>query len=153
YWLRGNDSPVLRYYDSRAIIEAHGNQSYAAFEDLWPAITEFLDGTRTDARPFFLYLHVLDTHGPNTYHPGFDGFRQATDWPEPYNLYDSDILYVDHWVGKLVDDLRQRRLLDQTVFVFTADHGEEFNEMGPERWNSNHGPFARRALMQVPLII
>jgi arylsulfatase A-like enzyme len=153
YWLRGNESPLLRFYDSRAIIEAHGDQSYAAFEDLWPSLTAFLDGTRTDDRPFFLYVHALDTHGPATVHPGFEQFQQATDWPEAYNRYDSTILYTDHWVGKLVDELRRRRLLDHTVFVFTADHGEEFNEMGPEHWNSNHGPFARRVLMHVPLLL
>src|SRR5262249_31392729 len=61
--------------------------------------------------------------------------------------------YTDHWVGQLIDTLRQRRLLDNTIVVFTADHGEEFNEMGPEKWNASHGPHVRRVLMHVPLII
>ena len=154
YWFRGDDSRMLlRYYESQAIVRAHGDESYASFEDLWPALTKFLDDSTADRRPFFLYLHTLDTHGPHTYHPGFDAYRNAPDWPEAYNLYDSTILYTDHWVGKLVDELRARGLLDHTIFVFTADHGEEFNEMGPERWNGHHGPVMRRNLMHVPLIM
>ena len=154
YWFRGDDSRMLlRHYESQAIVPAHGDQSYAFFEDLWPAITKFLDDGMTDRRPFFLYVHTLDTHGPHTYHPGFDAYRNASDWPEAYNMYDSTILYTDHWVGKLVDELRARRLLEHTIFVFTADHGEEFNEMGPERWNGHHGPVVRRNLMHVPFIV
>jgi arylsulfatase A-like enzyme len=153
YWLRGNDSRLLRYFDHRAIVPAHGDQSYAFFEDLWPEVTAFLDEGRQDRRPFFLYLHTLDTHGPNTYHPGFEQFRAAAGWPEAYNTYDSEILYTDYWVGKLVDELRRRGLWERTIFVFTGDHGDEFNEMGPQRWNSNHGPLVRRSLMHVPLLM
>lgn len=153
YWFRANDTLLVRYFESTAMVPPPEHQSYAYFESLWPALTAFLDGARHDARPFFLYVHSLDTHGPNAYHAGFDQYRGAADWPEAYNLYDSEISYTDHWVGKLVDELRGRGLLDRTIFVFTADHGDEFNEMGPEKWNSNHGPWVRRALMHVPLIM
>jgi arylsulfatase A-like enzyme len=155
YWFRdqSRQNRLLQYFSSKAIIAATGDQPYAFFENLWPALTAFLDASRADQRPFFLYLHTLDTHGPNAYHAGFDQYRAAADWPEAYNLYDSEILYTDHWVGKLVDALRERDLLDSTILVFTADHGEEFNEMGPEKWNAFHGPHVRRVLMHVPLIM
>jgi arylsulfatase A-like enzyme len=152
YWFRP-DSELVPRFESRAIISATGDQSYAWFENLWPALTEFLDKSSEDDRPFFLYVHTLDTHGPNTYHPGFDQFRNASEWPEAYNVYDSEILYTDHWVGKLIDALRERDLLDNTIFVFTADHGEEFQEFGPEPWNGHHGPVLRRNLVHVPLIM
>jgi arylsulfatase A-like enzyme len=152
YWFR-SDSELVPRFESQAIVPGVAPKSYAFFEDLWPAIVKFLDRSGEDHRPFFLYLHTLDTHGPNTCHPGLEQFCNAADWPAAYNLYDSEILYTDYWVGKLVDELRQRGLLDKTVFVFTADHGEEFNEMGPEKWNAFHGPFVRRVLMHVPLIM
>lgn len=152
YWFR-DDSPLVRRFESTAIVPATDGRSYAFFEELWPAITTFLDGAEHDRRPFFLYLHTLDTHGPNEFHPGFDGFRDAADWPEAYNRYDSEILYTDHWLGRLVDDLRRRGLLEETIVVFTGDHGDQFNELGPEPWNANHGPLADRVLMHVPLVM
>ena len=104
-------------------------------------------------RPFFLYIHSLDTHAPNDYHPGFDGFRDAPGFSDAYNRYDGEILYTDHWVDELVALLRRAGLLDRTVFAFTADHGEELGELGPERWNRDHGLTVRRVLLHVPLLI
>jgi arylsulfatase A-like enzyme len=152
YWFRP-ESPLVQRFESRAIVPASNGQSYALFEELWPALTAFLDEAKNDHRPFFLYVHTLDTHGPNSYHAGFDQYRNAADWPEAYNVYDSEILYTDHWVGRLADDLRRRGLLDNTIFVFTSDHGEEFHELGPEPWNGHHGPVLRRNLVHVPLIM
>jgi hypothetical protein len=56
-------------------------------------------------------------------------------------------------VRQLVDYLRAAKVWDDTIFVFTADHGEELGELGPERWNHNHGYTVRRVLMHVPLLV
>jgi arylsulfatase A-like enzyme len=45
-------------------------------------------------------------------------------------LYDGEIAYFDDCFGKLVDDLRDRGILDRTLIVFTSDHGEAFFEHG-----------------------
>lgn len=153
YWLTGEQSWLVRYFEDWKYLPPPTNQSYAFFADLWPHITGALDRAADDDRPFFLYLHTFDTHGPNDFHPGFDSFRDDPNFPEPYNRYDSEILYTDHWLGKLVEELRQRDLLDNTILVFTSDHGDDFNEVGPESWNSNHGPFTRRSLLHVPFVM
>jgi arylsulfatase A-like enzyme len=44
--------------------------------------------------------------------------------------YDGGIRWVDDWIGRLVRGLEERRLLDNTWVVITADHGEEFAEHG-----------------------
>lgn len=41
------------------------------------------------------------------------------------DLYDEEIAYFDEQIGKLFDTLRERRLLDRTLVVLAADHGEE----------------------------
>jgi sulfatase-like protein len=146
-------TPLLDGFESRTIVPPGGAQSYAPFEELMPAITAFIDHVRTDPRPFFLYVHSLDTHAPNDYHPGFDGFRDAPGFPEPYNRYDAEIFYTDNWVHEVVEYLRRAGLLDRTVFAFTADHGEDLGELGPERWNRDHGLTVRRSLLHVPLIV
>jgi arylsulfatase A-like enzyme len=45
-------------------------------------------------------------------------------------LYDGEIAYVDWAIGNLVSGLRSRGLLDNTVVMVTADHGENFGEHG-----------------------
>jgi arylsulfatase A-like enzyme len=38
--------------------------------------------------------------------------------------YDGEIRFVEHYVGRVLDLLRDRGVLDETVVVLTADHGE-----------------------------
>ncbi len=45
-------------------------------------------------------------------------------------LYDSEIRYVDDWVGNFVDTLNQVGLDEQAIIVLISDHGEEFGEHG-----------------------
>jgi len=153
YWLTGEQSWLVRYFEDRHYVPPPEGRAYSFFEDLWPHVMGVFDRAKNDDRPFFLYLHTFDTHGPNAYHPGFDSYRDDPRFPEAYNRYDSEIAYTDHWFGKLVEELRSRQLLDDTILVFTSDHGDDFNEVGPETWNSNHGPFTRRSLLHVPLMV
>lgn len=46
------------------------------------------------------------------------------------DLYDEEIAYFDEQFKKLLDDLRERDLLDRTAIVLAADHGEEMYEHG-----------------------
>ena len=45
-------------------------------------------------------------------------------------LYDGEIRFLDNQLRKLFDRLDERGLLDNTLVVFTSDHGEEFDEHG-----------------------
>jgi arylsulfatase A-like enzyme len=47
-----------------------------------------------------------------------------------YDLYDEEIAYFDAEFAKLVAQLKARGLFDNTLIVFTADHGEEQHEHG-----------------------
>src|SRR5581483_5570703 len=42
--------------------------------------------------------------------------------------YAAKVREADAQVGRLVDYLKQRRLLDSTILIITADHGESFGE-------------------------
>jgi len=46
------------------------------------------------------------------------------------DLYDDEIRYFDGVFRRLIKNLKQRDLLDRTIIVLTADHGEEFLEHG-----------------------
>jgi arylsulfatase A-like enzyme len=64
-------------------------------------------------------------------------------------LYDRGIAYVDHWVGALIEGLRQRGLYDETIVVLTSDHGEEFFEHG----RLEHSFSYYEEMLKVPLIL
>src|SRR5205814_5527591 len=63
--------------------------------------------------------------------------------------YDGGIRSGDTIVGKLLAALRSRDLLDETVVIVTADHGEEFYDHG----NWGHGHSVYNELLHVPLIV
>ncbi len=64
-------------------------------------------------------------------------------------LYDAEIAYVDHEIGRLLAELEAAGRLDDTLVVFTADHGENFGEGG---LFFEHGDNAHGAGLRVPLI-
>jgi membrane-anchored protein YejM (alkaline phosphatase superfamily) len=53
-------------------------------------------------------------------------------------------------VGRVIDCLEEKQLIDNTVIVITGDHGQEFNENKKNFWghNSNYSPVQLR----VPLL-
>ena len=63
--------------------------------------------------------------------------------------YDGEIAFLDHHLGRFVDVLRERRLLDRTILAITADHGEEFLDHG----GYGHGGTLFEELLRIPLIL
>ena len=64
-------------------------------------------------------------------------------------LYDREIAYVDYWIGRLLDGLRERELYDDAVIVLTSDHGEEFLEHS----GLEHGYSYFEEMLRVPLVV
>ncbi len=64
-------------------------------------------------------------------------------------LYDGEISYHDHYLGLFIERLKKLGLYDQTVFVVTSDHGEEFNDHG----SYGHGHSVYQELLHVPFIV
>jgi arylsulfatase A-like enzyme len=137
---------------------------------------EFLDWLswqRGRRRPFFAFLNYNDAHTPygppDSSIPGF-GLRPATgqdrltllrwnalekaklsehDVRMAADLYDDGIAYLDRRLGILLDELGRRGVLENTLVIVTADHGEH---LGDHRLFF-HGCSLYRQLVQVPLVI
>lgn len=62
--------------------------------------------------------------------------------------YDGEIAYVDSQIGKILEHLRATGILDNTILIITADHGEEFLEHG----RLLHGQDLHGELTHVPMI-
>jgi len=122
-------------------------------QSLLDVFSEWLAG-RSPSR-FFAYLHFMPPHYPYVAPeemksrftgrpPGFSrgpfpfpevaqpGGPSQHDEPdgELVNLYDANFLYADWAVGRVEAILRDAEVLDDTLFIVTADHGEALGEHG-----------------------
>jgi arylsulfatase A-like enzyme len=139
---------------------------------------EWLD-TRPE-KPFFLFLHTYEVHHPygppaNTAALFDDGYAgnlpdtikidllrringrtepplkiDAADLAHIVALYDAEIRSMDAALGRLLDALGERGLLDNALVIITSDHGEEFDEHG---WVGWHSHTLYDELLHVPLIV
>ncbi len=122
-------------------------------------------------RPFFAFLNYFDAHEayvlPRGVKPRFKlDSENGTDLSflhdtlDFHNLsekqlaiastaYDSCLAYLDDCLGSLVDELDRRGVLDNTLMIITADHGESFGVNG----QFSHGGSLYRAETHVPLLI
>ncbi len=64
-------------------------------------------------------------------------------------LYQAEVAYTDHEIGRLLEGLEAGGWLEDSLLVFTADHGENFGEGG---LFFEHGASAHDAGLRVPLI-
>jgi arylsulfatase A-like enzyme len=101
-------------------------------------------------QPFFLYVDTFDPHEPwdapqwyvDRYDPGYTG--QVVDYPR-YDycdyltpdelrhcraLYAAEVTLVDRWVGRVLQQIEDLGLLDDTVVMLTTDHGFLLGEHG-----------------------
>jgi len=64
--------------------------------------------------------------------------------------YAAEVAFVDHEIGRLLDDLRGRGLLDDTLVVLTAGHGETLFEHADV---FSHGSSVYDTELRVPLVV
>lgn len=162
------ESRICEAFDEVVFVKPQRREAYANLAMLNEAIFSWLE-RRGDAA-FFLYVHALDTHAPHDPNPPYDQWlsheyrQQRREDPAlrrpPFSgreraylcgEYDGDIRYSDDRVKELTDRLAVLGLLDNTVIIVGADHGELLGEDGetvghPSRVNG-------RELFHVPLIM
>jgi arylsulfatase len=95
-------------------------------------------------------LPVLDSHigiGGIPSYQALDGRRDVGFYRAGY---DAEVANVDGEIGRLLDALDERGLVERAVVVFVADHGESLGER--DYWFS-HGEYLSDVLVRVPLMI
>ncbi len=140
-------------------------------------IEEWIGEKAAADAPFFMFLHSYDVHLPygppdeyrDKWASDYDGqlpariFRTQIDRinagememsPRDYqyllDLYDAELFRADEILGTLFDHLRELGILDNTIVVIFADHGEEFGEH--QQWG-RHNHSLYNELLHVPLIM
>jgi len=168
------------------------SKGFGSFEEMWTVperseadnarrITEgarhFLAEAPRD-RPFFLWLHYVNPHGPYTPPPPFDrrfedeaaesgpdlepvtgfygGIRRPWAVPGRTKLgyyvaqYDGEIAFTDGQVGRVLEGLEASGRDQETVIVLTSDHGES---LGEHDYYFDHGADLFDPCLHVPLIV
>ncbi|MFM7202308.1 MAG: sulfatase-like hydrolase/transferase [Myxococcota bacterium] len=93
-------------------------------------------------QPFMMWMHFFDPHAD--YEPPVDVAAQF-----PGDLYSGELHYADRELGRVFQELEALNALDNTLVIFTSDHGDSLGEHG-ER---THGLFIYDATMRVPLLM
>ena len=103
-----------------------------------------------DDKPFMLWLELFDPHEPwdapprfrKMYHDNYPcenfhfgyGVRKADirdeDIPAIKALYAAEVSFVDLWLGRLFERVRDLGLMDDTIIAFSTDHGTHLGEQG-----------------------
>jgi len=121
-------------------------------------------------KKFFLYIHYYWIHGP------YEPQDSAKAWSEANHkilamlrtdtkgvekckkLYKRAVEKMsEEWLAQIIDTLERENILDDTLIVFTADHGESWGERIKDKSNIRvnfdlHGRFLYDELLRVPLI-
>lgn len=119
---------------------------------------------KTSDKPFFLFVSQIEPHHQNDHHR-YEGPTEVVpkykDYPIPKDLsflegdyremypdYIAAIDSLDKNVGRLVEKLKEKGLYENTVIIYTSDHGSHFKTRNAEYKRSCHD-----SSIHTPLII
>ena len=142
---------ILRLLRKREIMKDSGSlfprgipnnfDIYYILEDAIDWIIAELEGL---PQPYLGYFHFMPPHAPYSPRHEFigrfdDGYIPVSKPPSRFSQdkdealllqrrqeYDEYIAYVDAEFGRLIDYLTREGILDNTLVIFTSDHGESF---------------------------
>ena len=159
----------FQFYDDDNITELNGRDA----KDLTEVAKGFID--RNSERPFFLFMNYYDAHGPfvprgeylkkfRNLGPAFESAKSKVRKSEELNpeehrvilnaFYDSEIAYVDAYLGQLFDHLRAKGIWEDTWIIITADHGELMGDpLLGESALYGHGNSLSEAEIRIPMIV
>lgn len=122
-------------------------------------------------RRFFLFLNYMDAHDPNLPLSPYSEMFSTSDEPRPemdrdailskrrgilpeeravlVDAYDAEIRHVDDELSELVTRLEAWGVLERTVVLIVADHGESFGE----NHDLGHGNNVRETEIRVPMLL
>jgi arylsulfatase A-like enzyme len=93
------------------------------------------------ASPFFLWLHLYDTHQPHALPAQYASAH--------FDSYAAAIAYEDAQIARVIGHLEAKGLLTDTLIVIAGDHGESLGDHGED----THGILLYQSVLQVPLIM
>ena len=156
------------------VSERNFDQGFEVFEtgpwkerELLQLAISRIDEAAAMGRPFFGWVHFISPHTPYDFRklsahlsgPRTDGrFVEGTsgtfeveteeELRRVRDLYDGEVFFADYLFGELLAHLQNSGLLDETIVIVTADHGEEFMDHGQLQHNTLY-----EEVIRIPLLI
>lgn len=166
YWLAADVLEFTSHPFEGHMFDADGNR--VEFRDQYRVdwqtdrVLDYLD-TRDGVRPFFLFLSYIEPHHQNdmkryvgpegsdqlwaAYDPPGDLIHAAGDWRENYPDYLGAINALDTGLGRVRGKLAEMGVADNTLIIFTSDHGSHFRTRNAEYKRSCHD-----GCLRIPLV-
>ncbi len=138
YWAKGFNL----FDNTSATQQEHNLQKLTTSPKVTKKAIDFI--SKNKDKNFFLYIMYFDPHALYVPHSGFSIWGDS-----PVDLYDGEIAFNDHSLGKLLDFIKKEDLYDKTLIVFSADGGEEFGEHG----GGSHDHKVYNELLHIPIIV
>lgn len=133
---------------------------------------EFLDGY-SGKKPFFLTISQIEPHHQNNAHhyQGPEGSKKkyknftppkdlaslpGGDWKEEYPDYLGACRSCDENLGRLIAKLKEKNLYENTVIIYTSDHGSHFRTRNRDEHTYGYDDYKRschESAIHVPLVI
>jgi arylsulfatase A-like enzyme len=159
-------SSLIAYFERKLRILSPLQRQRLDARTLNAEALKWIDETREMGRPFFAFINYFDAHSPYSLPadvaPRFSRItgnalasrlEHREDEEEVGQLvrdaYDDGISWIDRQLDDLLNSLEVRGLLDNTLVVITADHGE----MLGEHQLIGHGNALHRQVVHVPLVV
>lgn len=145
-WSKNYDAIMRQYMMNTQ--DRHSEEDYFCAQSLRAGM-DWLERNKYGER-FMLLIDTFDPHEPwdaperfqNMYHDNYPckrflfgyGVRnkdiRPEDLPAIRGLYAAEVTFVDLWIGKFLDRVRELGLMDNTIIVFSTDHGTHLGEEG-----------------------
>ncbi|MCL5006146.1 MAG: sulfatase-like hydrolase/transferase [Acidobacteria bacterium] len=155
-------------------LPAPGHPGSSSFYLTAPKTTAWAEQWLTAHRDqrFFFWIHYMEPHAPYNEPAAYDRFKTPDDFPnEPdgrtlhslaklqnihairrlQELYAGKILYMDHFVGQLLNTVHTLGLDKNTIIILTSDHGQLLYSH-PKDFNTDDHRSLYNADLHVPLI-
>jgi arylsulfatase A-like enzyme len=163
------------YYRERIIQYVLNTKDRKSEEDYFcaqscSAAVKWLAENKDNEGPFMLFVDMFDPHEPWDAPPRFQkmyrkkypferqifgyGVNMADiredDIPVLIDLYSAEVTFSDYCIGRLVDGVKKLGLWDNTIIVFSTDHGTHLGEQGCVQ---KQAKLLNSCLGHVPLIV
>ena len=130
----------------------------------------WLEVNKENEGPFMLFIDMFDPHEPWDAPPRFKkmyrkkypverylfgyGVRnediREDDIPAIKDLYSAEVTFSDHCIGRFIKEVKRLGLWDNTIIVFSTDHGTHLGEQGCVQ---KQAKLLISCIARVPLII
>ncbi len=169
------------------------DRGFDSFDDLYKEVRDARDNAdaeqvlepltrelrRSDERPLFLWLHIVEPHEPYLPPAPWAGLYSSA-IPEEISgdsdtlwlirrwqlkptasqtqrikaQYEENLAYVDDVVGRIRTELEEAGIFEQALVAVFSDHGEGFLDHGSKTWaGQGHGTTIYDEMSRVPLIL